>query len=142
VAEQERVQAMLQAESGSFQRLNLLMDAWCALYFWPIDDPSMRLLPTREAWLAAAALLLGETPQTPQARQMLSLRLGIDVEVLFTETESGRLSTAAIGALVPWLDQAISIAEEQHFHHWELAFPEMVGPRVEGLPAPYGFNLI
>jgi hypothetical protein len=61
---------------------------------------------------------------------------------VFAETESGLPSTAAIGALIPWLDRAISIAEEQHFHHWELAFPEMLGPRVEGLPAPYGFDLM
>jgi hypothetical protein len=142
LAEQEQVKSILEAASGSFQRLNLLMDAWCVLYFWPIDDHSMRLLPTREAWLAAAALLLGETPQTPQARQMLSIRLGSDVEVLLTESESGRLSTAAIGALVPWLDRATSIAGEQHFHHWELTFPEMLGPHVEGLPAPYGFDLM
>ena len=116
------------------------MDAWCALYFWPLEG--MPALPTREAWLAAAELVVGEGTQSPEARQMLSLRLGIDVENLFVITRESLPSTSGIAALVPWFDQATTIQEQQHFHHWELVFPEILGPAVDGLPQPRGFDLM
>jgi hypothetical protein len=145
LAEQERIRARLESTSGSFQRLKLLMDAWCALYYWPLDYwplVSMPVLPTREAWLAAAELVLGEGTQSPQGRQMLSIRLGIDVESLFVVTQEELPSTSNIAALVPWFDLAMTLRDQQHFHHWELVFPEVTGPMVEGLPRPRGFDLV
>jgi hypothetical protein len=140
LAAQERIRARLESASGSFQRLKLLMDAWCALYYWPLE--SMAVLPGRAAWLAAAELVVGEGTQSPPARQMLSIRLGIDVESLFAVTREALPSTAHIAALVPWFDQATTLREQQHFHHWELVFPEVLGPAVEGLPQPRGFDLV
>jgi hypothetical protein len=138
--EQERVRARLEAESGGFQRVKLLMDAWCALYFWPLE--AVEALPTREQWLAAAELVVGEGVQDAETRQMLSLRLGIDVEALFVATQQALPSTADIAALVPWFDQGVAIAQDQHFHHWELVFPEVLGPGVPELPSPRGFDLM
>jgi hypothetical protein len=140
LAAQERIRAQLESASGSFQRLKLLMDAWCALYYWPLE--SMAVLPGRAAWLAAAELVVGEGTQSPPARQMLSIRLGIDVESLFVVTREALPSTSHIAALVPWFDQATTLREQQHFHHWELVFPEVLGPAVEGLPQPRGFDLV
>jgi hypothetical protein len=138
--EQERIRAHLEAESGSFQRLKLLMDAWCALYFWPLDGA--KGLPTREAWLAAAELMVGEGVQDAPTRQMLSVRLGTDIEALFIATRNELPSTADIAALLPWLGQAVCIAQDQHFHHWELIFTEVLGPAEPDLPSPRGFDLI
>jgi len=138
--EQECVRAHLEAESGSFQRLKLLMDAWCALYFWPLD--AAKGLPTREAWLAGTELMVGEGVQDTPTRQMLSVRLGIDIEALFIVTRDELPSTADIAALLPWLGQAVCIAQDQHFHHWELVFTEVLGPTVSDLPLPCGFDLI
>ena len=138
--EQERIRARLEAEIGSFQRLKLLMDAWCALYFWPLE--AVQDLPTREQWLAAAELVMGEGVRDAETRQMLSLHLGIDIEALFTATRGDLPSTPDIAALVPWFDHAVVMAQEQHFHHWELVFPEVLGPAVPDLPPPRGFDLI
>jgi hypothetical protein len=138
--EQERVRAHLEAESGSFQRVKLLMDAWCALYFWPLD--AAKGLPTREAWLAAAELMVGEGVQDTHTRQMLSVRLGIDIEALFIVTRDELPSTANIADLLPWFGQAVYIAQDQHFHHWELVFTEVLGPAVSNFPSPRGFDLI
>ena len=138
--EQERTRARLEAEIGSFQRLKLLMDAWCALYFWPLE--AVQDLPTRQQWLAAAELVMGEGVRDAETRQMLSLHLGIDIEALFTATRGDLPSTPDIAALVPWFDHAVVMAQEQHFHHWELVFPEVLGPAVPDLPPPRGFDLI
>lgn len=56
----------LESNSGSFQRLKLLMDTWCALWFWPLDRSDE--LPRRESFLAAASLLLGDTPPVREIR--------------------------------------------------------------------------
>jgi hypothetical protein len=138
--EQERVRAHLEAESGSFQRLKLLMDAWCALYFWPLG--AAKGLPTREAWLAAAELMVGEGVQDVHTRQMLSVRLGIDIEALFIVTRDELPSTADIADLLSWFGQAVCIAQDQHFHHWELVFTEVLGPTVSDLASLLGFDLI
>jgi hypothetical protein len=137
---QERVRARLEADSGSFQRLKLLMDAWCALYFWPLE--ATHDLPTREQWLAAAELVVGEGVNDVATRQMLSMHLGLDIEALFAATRGDLPSTADITALVSWFDQGVAIAQEQHFHHWELVFPEVLGPAVPDLPPPRGFDMI
>ena len=33
----EDVEAALDDPDGPYQRLRLVMDAWCALWFWPVD---------------------------------------------------------------------------------------------------------
>jgi hypothetical protein len=140
LATQEAVQSRLEADSGSFRRLKLLMDAWCALYFWPMG--AIPELPSREAWLAAAELVVGEGLQSAQARQMLSLRLGMNIEVLFAEAQASLPSTTRLATLVPWFDQAMQLAQEQRFHHWELIFPEVLGPAQGDAITPQGFDLM
>jgi len=56
--EQARRKAELESGGGSFQRIKLIMDAWCAFWFWPLEEAG--LLPSRKEWLAAAELLLGD----------------------------------------------------------------------------------
>ncbi len=53
VRDQEAVAASL--EDGS-SALKLAMDAWCALWFWPIEEAG--LLPDRATWLAQMELIL------------------------------------------------------------------------------------
>jgi hypothetical protein len=94
LARQEAVKARLESDSGAFQRLRLLMDAWCGLYFWPLDATDA--LPSREAWLAAAEVLLGVGIEYDATRRLLDLRLGdqIDLETLCAAVQ-GRLPDAA-----------------------------------------------
>jgi len=91
------------ANSSSW-RLKLLMDAWCAFWFWPLDHVAE--LPERSTWLSVARRLLeGETLQTHS---------------------------------LPWLGRVEQLAAEERFFHWELAFPEVLGPQAEHP----GFDLI
>lgn len=56
VRDQEEVAASLESESSAHQRLKLAMDAWCALWFWPIEEAG--LLPDRATWIAQMELIL------------------------------------------------------------------------------------
>jgi len=56
VRDQEEVAASLEDGSSAYRRLKLAMDAWCALWFWPIEEAG--LLPDRATWLAQMELIL------------------------------------------------------------------------------------
>lgn len=137
LADQEREKAELESTSGSFQRLKLVMDAWCALWFWPLERVTD--LPTRDAFLTSARLLLGtEPPQDQPTRTMMSARLGFEIDVLLAAAEGQVPDTQMLSDAVPWYDLARTLSDEQHFHHWELVFPEVLGPHAER----DGFDLI
>lgn len=132
---QEQTKAELEATSGSFQRLKLLMDAWCALWFWPLGKVGE--LPKRESFLKAAGLLLGDAAPDKSAWPMFEAR-GIPVNVLLAATNAGVPDTQALADAVPWFGVARELADEQNFHHWELIFTEVLGPTAER----GGFDLI
>lgn len=131
---QELMRAELEAASGSFQRLKLVMDAWCALWFWPLERVGD--LPKRAAFLTAVRLLLGDKPPDKSQWPMFESR-GIPVNFLLEATQASRLDTESL-ALIPWVNAAQQLAAEQNFHHWELVFPEVLGIAAERS----GFDLI
>ncbi len=139
---QEGIKASLEAESGAFQRLKLLMDSWCSFYFWPLDQSDN--LPSREAWLAAAEVLLGIGTDDLATRAMLDIQLGeeIELEALFQASEQKLPDAEHLSELVPWYGVGRSATAEQNFHHWELIFTEVLGPKVQEEVAPKGFDLM
>ncbi|MGP9532947.1 N-6 DNA methylase [Halomonas sp. AOP42-E1-30] len=139
---QEGLKASLEAESGAFQRLKLLMDSWCSLYFWPLDQSDN--LPSREAWLAAAEVLLGIGTDDLATRAMLDIQLGeeIELEALFQASEQKLPDAEHLSGLVPWYEVGRTATADQNFHHWELIFTEVLGPKVHEEVAPKGFDLI
>jgi hypothetical protein len=132
---QEQVRAELEASSGSFQRLKLVMDTWCSLWFWPLDRASE--LPKRESFLKAVGLLLGDSAPDKSMWSLFEAR-GIPVNVLLATTNAGIPDTQALADAVPWFGVARELAAEQNFHHWELIFTEVLGPTAER----GGFDLI
>jgi hypothetical protein len=93
VRDQERLAAALENKSSAFRRLKLVMDAWCALWFWPLRDAA--LLPSRKEWLRTLELVLigrvGEDEELvqlsmfpelePPRQRKLPLRQGVAPEV-------------------------------------------------------------
>jgi hypothetical protein len=136
LADQEKIRQDLESNSGSFQRLKLLMDTWCALWFWPLDRSDE--LPRRESFLAAASLLLGDTPPVREIRPFLSAQLGFDIDVLVNAAGETVPDTQTLADAVSWFGLARTLSGAQHFHHWELVFPEVLGP----YPDHPGFDLI
>ena len=138
LAEQEKEKADLESTSNSFQRLKLVMDAWCALWFWPLQRVAD--LPSRDAFLTSARLLLGaEPPKDKHLTAQMSLRLGFEVDGLLAGIGAGQIPDVEIlSSNVPWYDLARTLSDEQNFHHWELVYPEVLGPH----PERRGFDLI
>lgn len=136
LADQEILCEILEAASGSFQRIKLLMDTWCALWFWPLDQVGE--LPKRESFLAAAGLLLGDKAPDKAARPLLSVRLGFEVEVLVKAAGEKVPDTESLADAVTWFGVSQELAGEQNFHHWELIFPEVLGAG----GGHCGFNLV
>lgn len=123
---QEHIQKELESASGSFQRVKLIMDVWCALWFWPLDEATE--LVTREAFLAAAGLLLEDQWPDQSTVALLSARLGPCFDMLRTASPNHVPNVEVIADTFPWLGTADKLAAEQNFHHWELVFPEILGP--------------
>jgi hypothetical protein len=140
--QQEKIRRNLERNSGAFQRLKLVMDTWCAFYFWPIEKSAD--LPGRAAWLAGLKILTGTEVGTPEARAMLTIQFGLQVELeaLFTASRDALPDVEQLCQAMPCLLVGRQIAERQHFHHWELVFTELLGPGVERLPIPNGVDLM
>ena len=130
---QEQVKASLEAASGSFQRLKLLMDSWCGLFFWPLDE--VEALPRREDFLEAAQILLGKEEDLG----LKTLRLNFDGAELLRATAADELDVEVLMSAVPWYRVSREIALDIRFNHWELTFPEILGERTTH---SHGFNLI
>lgn len=117
------------ANASAFRRLKLVMDYWCALWFWPIKEADQ--LPTREQFLQEVGAILGETEMLAPAQEQLKL---------FPETqgeEQGRLFLTTWGfvdleklkRLCPRLALVEELADRYRFFHWELEFADVFRER-------------
>ena len=113
--------------SSPYRRLKLVMDYWCALWFWPINQAE--LLPDRNQYFFDLNwLLMGGTlePITEFGQSgdlfpdTLPQQLSIDFNDRF-----GQLDIEKIIKEHPRLKMANQIAEQQHFFHWELEFVDI-----------------
>ena len=121
--DQEKIRTDLESSSGSFQRLKLIMDTWCAIWFWSLDRISD--LPSRPGFLASARLLLGAKPPDKHSRVLISAGLGFEIDALLAAAEGEVPNTQLLTDALPWFGTSHELANEQRFHHWELAFPEL-----------------
>ena len=123
---QERYSKNLK-NSSPYRRLKLVMDYWCALWFWPINQAE--LLPDRNQYFFDLNwLLMGGTlePITAMGESgdlfpdTLPQQLSIDFNDKF-----GQLDIEKIIKDHPRLKLVNQIAEQQHFFHWELEFADI-----------------
>ena len=127
LADRERVKAELESTSGAFQRLKLVMDAWCAFWFWPVEQAAH--LPERDAWLAALRVLLDAENLGRFEAAELELRCGLDVTTLLAASADGHtLDVENVAEVLPWVSDTLKVVKDQRFLHWELVFPEILGP--------------
>jgi type I restriction-modification system DNA methylase subunit len=115
--------------AGAYRRLKLVMDYWCALWFWPITEAEH--LPTREQFLQEVGAILGETEMLAPASQQMQL---------FPETQDaaqGKLFLQTWGyvdlnklmLLTPRLQVVEQLANRHRFFHWELEFADIFAQR-------------
>ncbi len=144
-----------------YRRLKLVMDYWCALWFWPLDQA--QALPSRTQWITeVGAILEGSVMDIDEQRELDLSTEPVKVEQQFLVPElqtalfddrPGQLPLAAptpektlhdrYGELrikrlrehFPRVTQVESLAARYRFFHWELSFADIF--RASG-----GFDLI
>lgn len=126
----EQIEASLADQEGAYRRLRLVMDAWCALWFWPLTETEINP-PTTAQWIDALTMILGRS--AVEKRATLSARG--DVQSL-SFTDWHQLGEAEYNDRIlhqaapieqvlehhPWLRVCQQVARRQGFFHWELDF--------------------
>ncbi|MGO2865759.1 MAG: Eco57I restriction-modification methylase domain-containing protein [Corynebacterium casei] len=122
---------------GAYNRLRLVMDAWCAFWYWPLDavpteqNPDRPALPDLDEWLDALTAILGvDVPLSKrleghyvigQGMSWLELNEAENSEIEF----SGALKIARVIESHPWLETSQKVAKDQGFFHWDLDFADV-----------------
>ncbi|MGQ0631961.1 MAG: DNA methyltransferase [Sporichthyaceae bacterium] len=139
VVTREEIEAFLTDEHGAYRRLRRVMDAWCALWYWPLTQSHVEP-PTWESWLAGLEAILGIQPKETSADRAGQANLvdAYDWAALgdaesFDLSVSGALDLCVAVEAHPWLAFAANIADREGFFHWELDFAPVF--------ASGGFNL-
>ncbi|WP_191550701.1 Eco57I restriction-modification methylase domain-containing protein [Kocuria rhizophila] len=124
----EEIEAWLEDPNSAYRRLRLIMDAWCALWFWPVtlreDAPEP---PTFEEWLVTIRKITGSTFTGKKGRQAeyfgrseTEWETLEGIEAMFPAENAADIDRLLTNT--PWLREAQRIAKEQRFFHWELDF--------------------
>lgn len=128
----EEIETRLADPEGAYQRLRRVMDAWCAMWFWPLTDGAKP--PTWDEWLATLTGILGvhfEAHSTKALRDRYAGGTALELPDGWSalndaeEMELGFANTMPIAELIaatPWLRTAENIAQQYGFFHWELDF--------------------
>ncbi len=142
-----------------FRRLKLVMDYWCALWFWPITGAKQ--LPSREEWwMEVGAILEGNIvdiglqpgldlqPTEPEAPQVIVPEVqpsffGMETQLPLAQAADqpnlhDKLGQLRIGKLrqhFPRIALVEAVAVNRRFMHWELCFADVLLQRG-------GFDLI
>jgi hypothetical protein len=132
-----------------YRRLKLVMDYWCALWFWPITKSAE--LPAREQWwLEIGAILEGNivemtqqtelnftVPEVPPVMEPAQQNFFTDAQLALKETTPeqvlhdryGRLRISRLREHFSRVITVEAIARERLFMHWELTFADVFASR-------------
>lgn len=134
----EQIEATLGDPDGAYRRLRRVMDAWCALWFWPLTDTGGATPPDLDAWIAASQGLLGrdlDFRRRNQAQQALSSAAGwyeLDAAEALDLGFAQAAPTERVLAEHPWLAVCERVADARGFFHWQLDFAPAFAPRDGG----------
>ncbi|MCK0114016.1 class I SAM-dependent DNA methyltransferase [Ornithinimicrobium sp. F0845] len=122
----EQIEESLADADSAYRRLRRVMDAWCALWFWPLTETDTEP-PTFDEWLDALTMLLGTDTRDKKRAWMDTFQDLTDWEQLGEAEEQDRIYSGAVrvDAVLskhPWLDVCEVVAGQQGFFHWELDF--------------------
>ena len=120
--------------ASPYRRLKLVMDYWCALWFWPIREADR--LPRRDEFLAEISLVLTGTVQQPgvgpdEIDDLFGAEYAQHAEEMARRitNETGMLDLQKLFAEFPRLRFVNELAQRHRFHHWELAFADLFAER-------------
>lgn len=124
----EDVESALSDPDGPYQRLRLVMDAWCALFFWPITTDVEP--PSLDQWLTVLEGLLGTAGKQAPAGQVELIDSVERFDELATvdDVEKSYYGMKPVPELLlahPWLGVVRTISQTEGFFHWELDFAQI-----------------
>ncbi|WP_341514010.1 class I SAM-dependent DNA methyltransferase [Rhodococcus qingshengii] len=136
VVTRDLIEASLADENGAYRRLRRVMDAWCALWFWPLVDDDATVKddlvqpPTLDQWIETLTGLLGtpigESKPEKKHGQLNLFTIHSWEELEAVESNELLFAKAAkvdeLKKNSPWLVVAERVAARQGFFHWELDF--------------------
>ncbi|WP_306453221.1 Eco57I restriction-modification methylase domain-containing protein [Rhodococcus sp. ACPA4] len=123
----EQIETVLKDPNGAYRRLRRVMDAWAALWSWPLTSDIEA--PDWDQWIGGLEAILG-TPIKESTKEKAG-QLNVFAEMSWVEldaAESNELLFSGATKLdsamreFPWLQVAESISASQGFFHWELDF--------------------
>ena len=133
-----------------YRRLKLVMDYWCALWFWPITKSNE--LPSREQWwMEIGAILEGnivdlalqtqiDFTAIPESQQLMpevqDTLFGLVQPTLSTAVDEpnlhdkyGQLRFSKLRQNFPRVETIEAIAKKRLFMHWDLTFSDIFSRR-------------
>lgn len=120
----EDIEAYLAAPGSAYRRLRLVMDAWCALWYWPLTTDVTP--PSLEEWLKALEAILGYGGPASATNEPTLAEATTWEDLDRTEKWDFQFASAremeAVIDEYPWLEVVRDVAKAQGFFHWELDF--------------------
>lgn len=114
--------------ASDYQRLKFVMDYWCALWFWPIEQA--RLLPSRDEFLLEVGMVLeGTLRATQNIRPTQAEMFSPEQPSLTTADKYGFVDLNAMCSGSERLALVRTITERHRFFHWELEFADIFETR-------------
>ena len=133
--------------ASPYRRLKLVMDYWCALWFWPIGEAAQ--LPTRDEFLNEVSLVLTGSVFQPglgpnQTEDLFGQEYAEHAEEIAKRitNEVGMLDLGRLFAQFPRLQFVDEMARQRGFHHWELVFADLFYDKRRDGSARGGFDLV
>lgn len=125
------IESALNDANGAYQRLKRVMNAWNALWFWPLTESGVEP-PAVDEWINALEGILGLRGKVNRFEGQKSFVGDSDWHELnaYEDLELGLATVASFERLAErhrWLAVCDRIAEEQGFFHWELEFASVFG---------------
>lgn len=131
----EQIEAdLFDNEDGAYRRLRLVMDAWSAMWFWPLaeievddDGDAVTSLPDFDEWLDGLTDILGSEAKHVGSGEQGAFGATMDWEELNTSENfviagGNARPVKNIVEARPWLRTVIDVADSQAFFHWDLDF--------------------
>jgi len=112
--EYEKILNPQDENTSPYQRLKLVMDYWCALWYWPIDKAG--LLPHRTQFLSdLTAILYGKEDV-------------VDYDMFADKLDRDTLGFIDLKSLIQnreRLQLVQKLSQRYHFHHWQLEYADI-----------------
>ena len=134
--------------ASPYRRLKLVMDYWCALWFWPVRESER--LPSRQDFLNEVSLVLTGSVYHPEVGTQVRSLFGDDYADAEHAADIAQRITDEVGMLdleklfeqFPRLRFVDELARQRRFHHWELAFADLFYGAGQDGKARGGFDLV